>query len=163
LYVGSAYPHKNLKLLVELAELRNDIDILLVGKEDYFMQQVKELNPPDHVKFLGFVPDHTLEQLYTHAHAYVFPSEYEGFGLPGLEAMHKGCPVISSNATCLPEILGDAALYFAPHDVYELSAHITQLEDARVREKYISRGLQQVERYTWQKTAKETLEIYERF
>jgi len=119
IYVGNAYPHKNLERLImafsSLSDKFPDLQLALVGKEDFFYQRLKELVENKKIKniiFLGFVPDLELDTLQHNARAYVFPSLYEGFGLPPLEAMAKGTPVISSDHLCMQEILEDSAYYF---------------------------------------------------
>jgi glycosyltransferase involved in cell wall biosynthesis len=167
LYVGNAYPHKNLEGLVKVfnninQELR-DLNLVLVGKEDYFYTRVKEyaskLN--QQVIFPGYVPDAELEVLYKNALAYIFPSFYEGFGLPALEAMAKGCPVVSSDKASMPEILGEAAIYFNPDDNKEMESQIKKIiNDKNLREEIIQKGYEQVKKYSWEECAKNTLEIY---
>jgi glycosyltransferase involved in cell wall biosynthesis len=175
LYVGNAYPHKNLdfllhafaKLLIQKPELR----LVLVGKEDYFYDQIHakarslnlwqkgNINSP--VIFPGYVPDAQLEILYQEALVYVFPSLYEGFGLPPLEAMAKGCPVISSDRASLPEILGTAALYFNPEKEDEMIEKIYQVLNVKeIRNSLIAKGLEQVKKYSWWQCARETLDVY---
>jgi glycosyltransferase involved in cell wall biosynthesis len=107
------------------------------------------------------VPDSQLEVLYQEAKAYIFPSLYEGFGLPPLEAMAKGCPVISSDRASLPEVLGDAALYFNPEDKTDLIKKINLvLGDSGLREGMREKGFQQVKLYNWWECAHKTFEIY---
>ncbi|MCD4694462.1 glycosyltransferase family 4 protein [bacterium] len=129
LYVGNAYPHKNLDFLIDvfkdIHKKYPEIDLVLVGKEDYFYsrlknkivnnKEIKKIGLDKSVIFPGYVPDEKLEIMYQKALAYIFPSLYEGFGLPPLEAMAKGCPVLSSDQSSMPEILGDAAIYFNPY------------------------------------------------
>lgn len=176
LYVGNAYPHKNLEallkifpnLLVKIPNLR----LVLVGKEDYFYNRVHEiaqnlnlwqkdnLNSP--VIFPGYVPDGQLEILYKKASAYVFPSLYEGFGLPPLEAMARSCPVVSSNRASLPEVLGRAALYFDPENEADMTDKILQiLSNNELREDLINKGLEQVKKYSWWQCANQTLAVYQ--
>ena len=121
LYVGNAYPHKNLEQLIsafsDVSAVLKDLNLVLVGKEDYFYLRLKaEVNKKkvEGVIFPGFVSDQDLSVVYQQALLYVFPSLYEGFGLPPLEAMQRGVPVICSNSTCLPEILGEAAFLLMP-------------------------------------------------
>lgn len=175
LYVGNAYPHKNLEILLrvfgrlhsEFPELR----LVLVGKLDYFYERVREaarvlnlwqkenLNSP--VIFPGYVPDAQLEILYAEARAYVFPSLYEGFGLPPLEAMSKGCPVASSDRASLPEVLGTAALYFNPEDEVDMAVKVKEiLIDAELRTSLIEKGISQSKKYNWWECARETLVAY---
>jgi glycosyltransferase involved in cell wall biosynthesis len=176
LYAGNAYPHKNLESLlavfVELHKKYPLIRLVLAGKEDYFYKRLKQTaaqlnlwdeNVPDGpVIFTGYVPDVELEVLYRRALLYVFASLYEGFGLPALEAMAKGCPVASSDKASLPEILGDAALYFDPTDKADMFMKIARLcADQNLREVLIKKGREQVRKYNWWECARRTLEVYE--
>lgn len=170
LYVGNAYPHKNLDGLLDVyAEIRKKIaiDLVLIGREDYFYKRIK-----DHAKgfdpniskgiiFPGFVPDIDLTCLYKAACAYVFPSFFEGFGLPPLEAMAQGCAVVSSNKTCLPEILGEAASYFNPEDKLEMQKKIEEIiQEEDFKKGLITKGYEQAKLYDWNRCAKETLNIF---
>jgi glycosyltransferase involved in cell wall biosynthesis len=175
LYVGNAYPHKNLeKLLLTfklLRERRKDIQLVLVGKSDYFYERLKTLakelglyevgDSSSPVIFAGYVPDAELEILFQKALYYIFPSLYEGFGLPPLEAMAKGCPVLSSDKSCLPEILGEAAFYFNPTDEVDM---LTKMEEMMMnqalRENLKTKGREQVKKYSWWECAYQTKQIY---
>lgn len=144
LYVGNNYPHKNLRRL-NLAFQK-----LIEDGLDYQLILVTE-----------FVSDEELDNLYKNARLFIFPSLCEGFGLPPLEAMAKGVPVASSNATCLPEVLGDAALYFNPLDINDMADKIKKaLTGEDLRKKLIQKGFEQIKKYNWQTTARETLKIY---
>jgi len=175
LYVGNAYPHKNLESLIkvfsEINKVKPELKLVLVGKEDYFYRRLKQYAKNffaegrsaagGQVIFPGYVQDNELKTLYSGATLYVFPSFYEGFGLPPLEAMAHGLPVISSNKTCLPEILGDAALYFNPEDEMDMKNKIEQaLTDEKLREILRNRGYEQIKKYSWQRCAAETFEVY---
>lgn len=167
LYVGNAYPHKNLEGLInvflKIRQEEKNLKLVLVGKEDYFYHRLKaEYNEHSaRVLFPGYVPDFELKELYANAVAYVFPSFYEGFGLPPLEAMAQGLPVLSSNKTCLPEILGQAAQYFNPEDEAQMQNKIlTLLRDEKLRKELRNRGLEQVKKYSWKTCAEKTLEVY---
>jgi len=168
LYIGNAYPHKNLEKLVaafKIVAATENINLVLIGKKDYFYQalekMVKNLGLENKVMFLGQVTDDDLPGLYQNALAYVFPSLMEGFGLPGLEAMSYGCPVLSSNAGSLPEIYGSAALYFNPEDTVEIAQAIkTIIHDPTQREKLKKLGQEQIKKYSWDKCAQETLDVY---
>lgn len=171
LYVGNAYPHKNLERLIlamqQLKKQSSPLHCVLVGKPDYFYKRLQQYawakDVDDVVQFIGFVPDGDLPRLYQQAFAYVFLSRYEGFGLPPLEAMLYGTPVISARTSCLPEVLGDAALYFEQDDISGILKHIQRLEDdADLRTKLIDLGRHQVERYSWRRMAKQTLALYEK-
>lgn len=175
LYVGNVYPHKNLEALlsvfVGLHQKYPRLRLVLVGREDYFYKRLKDVaeklglwheNIPDSpVIFTGYVPDAELEVLYRQAKFYVFPSFYEGFGLPALEAMAKGCPVASSNRSSLPEILGDAALYFNPEDKSDIFSKMEKmLLDSEIRSVLIKKGYRQAKKYNWWECARQTQEIY---
>ncbi len=171
LYVGNAYPHKNLEQLIlvmqQLKKQGNLLQCVFVGQPDYFYKRLQQFawakNVDDRVKFIGFVPDQDLPKLYQQAFAYVFASRYEGFGLPPLEAMLYGTPVISARTSCLPEVLGEAALYFEQDDISGILKHIQRLEqDPPLRSQLIQLGHQQVKRYSWQRMAKQTLALYEK-
>jgi glycosyltransferase involved in cell wall biosynthesis len=167
IYVGRHQPHKNLQRLIDAHKLllRNypDLFLVIVGKNDATTEllrtQNSELNPQ--LLFTGFVTDHQLRWLYENTACYVFPSLSEGFGLPGLEAMVHGAPVASSNATCLPEIYGDAAHYFDPLDVDDMAQKIKDIiTDQALRENLIKKGYAQARKYSWKRMAEQTLEIY---
>jgi glycosyltransferase involved in cell wall biosynthesis len=113
-------------------------------------------------RFLGFVPFDTLRIFYECAAAFVFPSLYEGFGLPPLEAMASGTPVVTSNVSSLPEAVGDAAMLVNPENVFDIARGIRDvLMDQTLRERLISSGKEQAARFSWERTACEVLEIYE--
>jgi len=166
LYVGNAYPHKNLKGLIDVflkLNIKNNFQLVLVGKEDYFYKKIKKYKKDFNIIFTGFVVDKDLKDLYDNALLYVFPSFYEGFGLPPLEAMTHGCPVVSSNRSSMPEILGQAAVYFNPEDEDEMLNKIKKvIDDIDLQKDLIQKGYQQIKKYHWQNNAKETLEVYNR-
>ncbi len=111
----------------------------------------------------GAVTDAELAWLYAHATAYCFPSRYEGFGLPGLEAMRVGCPVVASTAGSLPEVYGDAAIFLGPTDGVGWVRAIRRVtEDAALRRTLQAKGRERVERFSWNELARRTLEVYER-
>ncbi|MFA5051370.1 MAG: glycosyltransferase family 1 protein [Patescibacteria group bacterium] len=169
LYVGNAYPHKNLERLIKAFKIvlskHPEIHLILVGKMDYFYQNLQkltqELGLEEKVIFPGQASDEKLARLYENGLAYVFPSLSEGFGLPGLEAMKFGLPVIASKHQPLPEIYGSAALYFNPKNIEEMAATINQvIENKNLREELIQKGSEQIKKYSWEKCAQETEEIY---
>jgi glycosyltransferase involved in cell wall biosynthesis len=170
IYVGNAYPHKNLERLVfafaRVAKEEKNLQLVFVGKDDYFYQRLRELvlaNEIANVVFLSDVDDCDLDSLFRYALANVFPSLYEGFGLPPLEAMSKGVPVISSNHPCMREVLGESAYFFDGKDVNALAEALKKLiHDADLRRELIEKGFAQVKKYSWKKMAQETLEIYEK-
>lgn len=170
LYVGNAYPHKNLEFLVkvfaELKRLKPDLDLVLVGKEDYFYARLKKLVREKRIEgvvFPGYVPDGELDSVYRNCSVYVFPSLYEGFGLPPLEAMSKGAPVLSSDHNCMREILGDSAMFCdAKNEKDFLAAMEKMLSDAELRNILTARGYRKSNSYSWKKMAVETVGVYEK-
>ncbi|EKD58504.1 MAG: glycosyl transferase, group 1 [uncultured bacterium] len=169
LYVGNAYPHKNLERLIESFELISsrfpDLRLALVGKEDFFYARLKKMvieKNIANVQFLGFVSDQDLDVLYRFAEAYVFPSLYEGFGLPPLEAMAKGTAVVSSDHPCMREVLGSAAFYCDARNAGNFADGIMNiLENQDLKQELTQRGYEQIKRYSWDRMAKETLRVYE--
>jgi glycosyltransferase involved in cell wall biosynthesis len=168
MYVGRPLPHKNLPRLVEafkqLKQTHPELKLVLVGKKDALYEQIERVvqqqGTPD-VLFTGFVSEGGLRWLYEHCAAYVFPSLSEGFGLPPLEAMWHGAPVVSSNATCLPEVYGEAAHYFDPVDIGDMAKRIAEvLDDEDLRHKLVTLGYDQVRKYSWQRMAEQTLAVY---
>lgn len=166
LYVGNAYPHKNLEKLIEIfsdikKEYQEDLQLVLVGKKDYFYRRLEEATKDPDVIFFGFATEAVLADLYRNARIYVFPSFFEGFGLPPLEAMVYGLPVAASNNSCLPEILEEAAVYFNPSDEKEMKNTILKLlTDKNLRKQLKEKGLKQIKKYSWQITAQKTFETY---
>jgi len=174
LYVGNAYPHKNLERLIEAFKIlirtyQKNLQLVLVGEEDYFYRRLKKLvsivfespREKQEIIFTDFVSDEELTDLYQNAALYVFSSLCEGFGLPPLEAMAHGIPVVSSCATCLPEVLGDAAVYFDAGSAQDIAEKINNvLGDKSLTEKLIAAGYEQIKKYSWRKMAEEMLETY---
>lgn len=165
LYVGNAYPHKNLTILFAVAQAFPEYQLVLVGKEDFFYTRLKHETKKagiQNILFVGFVTDQELSSLYRFAHMYLFPSLYEGFGLPPLEAMASGTPVVSSSRGSLPEILGDAALYFDPSSPSQLVEQVrTVLQNPEKKNMMRERGYHQVARYHFRDMALLTLSIYQ--
>ncbi len=170
MYVGRPTPHKNLERLIEaFAQLRGAhpaLQLVLAGKKDANYRRTEALVTARGIKgviFTDFVSEGELRWLYEHCAAYVFPSLSEGFGLPGLEAMIHGAPVVSSNATCLPEVYVDAAHYFDPLDVTAMADAINEvLTDKVLRQRLIEAGQVQAATYSWQRLAEQTLAVYNR-
>jgi len=169
MYVGRPLPHKNLERLVEafagLYEKYPNLQLALVGKTDALYERLKaraKTMDRKNIIFTGFVTDGQLRWLYEHCEAYVFPSLSEGFGLPGLEAMIAGAPVVSSNATCLPEIYGDAAYYFDPLNISDITRALNDvLSSQQLRQKLIAAGSKRAAEFSWRKMAEQTLDIYQ--
>jgi len=169
IYTGSVYPHKNIKRLMEVFKGAKDKKIVLAiaCSRNVFTRRLEKivasLKLENQVKFLGFVPDKELAVLYQEAIALIQPSLMEGFGLTGLEAMACGCPVISSNTSCLPEVYGKAAIYFNPLNIKEMKEKIFLLiGDEKLRKEMINRGKKRIKGFSWQKTARKTLVIYQK-
>ena len=170
LAVGTIEPRKNYETLLvayrALRERGQTVGLVIAGKKGWrseaFFRQLHDLGLEDQVCLLGYVADVDLPALYTAAEVFAFPSLYEGFGLPALEAMACGTPVIASNTSSLPEIVGDAGLLVAPHDIAGLTTAIEAgLRDAALRADLRARGLTQAGRFTWEATAQATLQVYQ--
>ncbi|MDO8487930.1 MAG: glycosyltransferase family 1 protein [bacterium] len=158
IYTGNLYPHKNVLILIEAAQ-KLKLDLAIVCARSVFESRLPKSK---YVHFLGRVEDAELVKLYKQASCFVFPSLIEGFGLPGLEAMAVGLPVIAAQASCLPEIYGEAALYFDPYSLEDLVEKInTVMTDNKLCQDLISRGHQQVSKYSWSKMAEATWQIYQ--
>lgn len=175
LYAGSVRPQKNVPRLIEaFSVLRSELQkhphyrrlkLLIIGDEISKNPSVRlavlHSRLEDSVRFLGFVPDDTLRVFFEAAEAFVFPSLYEGFGLAPLEAMMAQTPVVASNVSALPEVLGDAALLVNPENVFEISRGIHDvLLDAELRTSLIEKGKVQARKYSWTESARQVAEIY---
>ncbi|HEY5153039.1 MAG TPA: glycosyltransferase family 1 protein [Candidatus Saccharimonadales bacterium] len=169
MYIGRPAPHKNLDRLIEafgqLKARHPHLVLVLAGNKDANYERVEKSVQKQNIRgvvFTGFVGEGQLRWLYEHCEAYVFPSLSEGFGLPGLEAMLHGAPVVSSNATALPEIYGEAAHYFDPLDVIAMADAIDEvLTDKNLRRQLVEDGRRQAAKYSWQHLAEQTLGVYE--
>ena len=163
LAVGPTYAHKNFEKLIaaynNLSSIERQRNPLVIagGKYPYLnvlKQLVAKLKLEEHVHFLGYVPDSFMPSLYREAFALIFPSLYEGFGMPPLEAMACGCPVITSNTSSLPEVCGDAVLYINPAEESSITAAMRALtNDNPFYKKLIVKGLLQAKKFSWNKTA----------
>lgn len=169
MHVGSPFPHKNIQHLIksfeQVRKQNPDLQLVLAGKKEFYFEELenwaKKRSSYEAIHFTGFVEDSELKWLYENAEAYVLPSLSEGFGLPGLEAMAHDCPLVSSNATCMPEVYGDAAVYFNPSDIEDTVEAIQKvINDKKLRKDLIAKGHEQVQKYSWQKMAQQTLRIY---
>ncbi len=172
LYLGSNKPHKNLPRLVRAWERviaeqpTTDALLVLAGHEDPRYPAAREMvaarGLAQRVRFLPDVADADLPALYSGAEVFIFPSFYEGFGLPPLEAMACGAPVLCAYASSLPEVVGDAALTFDPYSFIEMAEQLQRvLHHASLRQQLRERGLQQVQRFSWQRSAQATLAVYD--
>ena len=175
LYAGNIRRNKNIPRLVEafavvraqLAThpLYKDLRLVIIGdtisQYPAVRQSVIKSRVENAVRFLGFVPFETLRCFYESAACFVFPSRYEGFGLPPLEAMACGTPVVTSNVSSLPEVVGDAAILVNPENVFDIARGISEmLLDEELRARMIRRGREQAARFSWNWTARQVLEIY---
>ena len=163
LTVSAKRPHKNLERLFEaFADLDGDAVLVVPGYETSFEAELRQ-KAGDRVRFTGWLADDVLDGLYRAATCLVFPSLAEGFGLPVLDALARGTPVATSNATSLPEVAGDAALYFDPEDADAIAAAIRRLlADEVLRSRLSAAGPPQAAKFTWARTAEATLESYRR-
>ena len=170
LYVGNIKPHKNLERLIEAFHLvrqqgRFELELLIIGDE---ISKLKALRRAVHkydihryVRFLGYVPQTTLAVLYRLADVFVFPSLYEGFGLPPLEAMASGTPVVTSNVSSLPEVVGDAAVLVDPYKAESIADGIlTVLRSTHLRGELSKRGLERVKAFSWARSVQRVREVY---
>jgi len=170
LYTGNIKPHKNLVRLIEAFEgLRkdgfDDLKLLIIGDEisklPALRRAVHRHKLHKYVRFLGFVKDDTLAILYRLAAVFVFPSLYEGFGLPPLEAMASGTPVVTSNLSSMPEVAGDAAVLVDPYDPQSIKDGISRvLSDQTLREQLRARGLVRARDFSWERSVARTRQIY---
>jgi glycosyltransferase involved in cell wall biosynthesis len=168
LYVGQQPDYKNIRRLIQahqkILEEKPELGLVLVGRMNPDTAANKawaEKQGFKNVHFTGFIEDEERDWLFTRARAYVFASLMEGFGLPPLEAMAYGTPVVSSNTSCMPEILGDAAMYFNPLDIDDIARKtLAVINDESLRQAMIERGYKQVKKYSWRRMAEETHAVY---
>jgi glycosyltransferase involved in cell wall biosynthesis len=165
LYTGQRAGYKNFDTFINaVAPLLVQYDLQLICTGNTFnkkeLQLLKELQITDRV-ISRFVTDDSLPGVYTKAIAFIFPSVYEGFGFPILEAFAAGCPVVLSNASCFPEIAGDAALYFDPYSIADMRSIIERvILSPSIQSELINKGKEQVKKYSWKKCAENTAKIY---
>jgi glycosyltransferase involved in cell wall biosynthesis len=169
LLVGTMEPRKNHSRVLEAyarAQKKNRAlpHLVFAGRHgwryDSTIRRLSELELTDHVHFIGTITDSDLACLYRQAEALLYPSLYEGFGLPILEAMASGCPVITSNVSSMPEVAGEAALLVTPQDVGEIAAAMEGILDPLTAQRLREGGWAQARKFSWERTAKQTLEIY---
>lgn len=160
-------PYKNIDRLIEAyGNLRLlDFDLVIVGSlnkldKKQLKEKLKGLRIQDRVRFLGYVPDDDLPGLYCGAEVFIFPSLYEGFGLPPLEAMACGCPVVVSNTSSLPEVCGDAAYYVDPYEIESIVEGIRAVvSDSELKRNLCHKGIERAKMFTWEKTVREILHV----
>jgi len=169
LYVGNIKPHKNLVRLIEafsrLRQDHDDLKLLIIGDEisklPALRRAVHSHKLHKHVRFLGYLKDDTLTVLYRLASVFVFPSLYEGFGLPPLEAMASGTPVVTSNLSSLPEVTGDAAVLVDPYDVDSIVSGVRSvLDDPALAEDLRRKGFKRSREFSWERSVEQTLRVY---
>lgn len=187
LFVGTLQPRKNIERLIEAFStlirhpeldsgsqsskdssptVQNDMKLVIIGKKGWQYEPIlaapQKFGVEDTVKFLDFVTDADLPAFYSNATCFVLPSLYEGFGLPVLEAMKYGCPVLTSNVSSLPEAGGDSAVYFDPESVDDIAKQLERvLSDSALRKDMAAKGREQVKKFSWERSAKRTLEALE--
>jgi glycosyltransferase involved in cell wall biosynthesis len=168
LYVGQQSDYKNIKRLgeahQELLKSHPNLGLVLVGSKNASALKNEKYFTTHNFKniiYTGFVSDAELTWLFRHCRAYIFPSLMEGFGLPGLEAMACGAAVVSSNATCLPEVYEQAARYFNPTDTEDIARVIQEvLDNEEIRAQLLTQGATQVQKYSWKRMAEQTHQVY---
>lgn len=156
LYIGNAYPHKNLEFLIKAWD-GIDMPLVLAGGRSVFYDRLEKLIKNSNVLHVGHVED--TGELYKNAKVFVFPTLMEGFGLPPLEAMKAGVPVVASDIPVLHEVLGDAAVFFNPKDPEDLKEKIYFA--ISYSSSLAKKGHEQVKKYSWERMARETLKVYE--
>jgi glycosyltransferase involved in cell wall biosynthesis len=172
LYLGSTRPHKNLLRLIRafgklLSQSDIDCQLVVAGEKDKNLLVLRnltnELGLSNRIIFLNHLSQEELLLLMNTADIFVFPSLYEGFGLPPLEAMACGTPVIASNVASMPEVIGDAAILVNPEDEQEIaSAMLRLLKDNGLRQELVKKGYQRIRTFTWKNTAEKTIEVYQK-
>ncbi len=167
LFVGTIQPRKNLERVIKAFSISHPwgvtTNLVIVGSKGWMSDKIyalpKKLGIEDRVKFLGYVPEEKLPALYSNAQALVFPSLFEGFGLPILDAQACGCPVITSNLSSMPEVGGKGALYVDPYSVDDIVKGMVESQKSKVKSKKIKAGFENIKRFSWEKCARETLKV----
>ena len=168
LYVGTVSKSKNIKILVDALKLINKrkiiINLKIVGGANSQVFENEKIDNFEWIEFIGHINDTSeLASLYSNAKLFVFPSLYESFGIPPVEAQSFGCPVLSSNTTSLPEICGDGAIYFNPYDINDLKEKIELvLNDENLKNELKTKGFENIKRFSWEQSAKKIIEVIER-
>ncbi|TVT94768.1 glycosyltransferase family 4 protein [Haloferax volcanii] len=160
LFVGSADERKNLKRLLSAYEqLESDIDLVVIGPQDSIAYGREDIDRDDIIN-LGYVTKEELRYVYEHATVFAYPSLYEGFGLPPVEAAACGTPVVTSNVSAIPEIMGDAAEYVDPYDVDSIRNGLEIIDDPERLDDLAEKGHQRAQRYTWEKATKRLIDVF---
>jgi len=167
LFIGTVQPRKNLGRLIKAFAISSQgvTKLAIVGQKGWMSEEIynlpKKLGIEEKVKFLGYVPSNDLPALYCGAKALLFPSLFEGFGLPILEAQACGCPVLTSQISSMKEIAGQAAILVNPDDVDDIVKGMKRLQGTGYREQLIKKGFENIKKFSWEKCARETLTILE--
>jgi glycosyltransferase involved in cell wall biosynthesis len=175
LYIGTVQPRKNLVRLIDgfaqavkgcagSSPLPRDLLLVIAGKRGWLTETIEQraasAGIAERVRFTGYVDDADLPALLSGSHAFVFPSLYEGFGMPVLEAMACGAPVLTSTTSSLPEVAGDAALLVDPHDTQAIASALARLaDDATLCDELRRRGRERAAHFTWERCAEETFRV----
>jgi len=170
LHIGTLEPRKNLDFLIEvfsevIKKDKSDLHLVITGKKGWYyeglFEKVKQLSLEEKVIFTGYVDEQDKAAIYQGAKVFTFPSIYEGFGLPPLEAMAAGVPVISSDTSSMPEVVGKAGILLSPHDKSGWVKAIREVSGSeKLRKEMIAKNLEQVKHFSWDKTAEKTIEVY---
>ena len=170
--MSSHLPHKNLdRLIAAFGRIREEVphDLVLVGERFGNGSRIEELvrgangGHPSRIKVTGFVSREDLLGLYQIADAFVFPSLFEGFGIPALEAMECGCPVVASRSTSLPEVMGQAGEFFDATDADDIARALKEVcGDPKLRDELRVRGFERAKEFSWERMGEETMELYHR-
>ena len=165
LFVGTVQPRKNLERLIKaFSKLDSLKQLVIAGRKGWLSDEIyrlpKKLGIEDRVKFLGYVPDEKLPALYSGAKAFLFPSLFEGFGLPIIEAQACGCPVLTSNVSSMPEVGGKGAILVNPYDIDDIVRGMERLQVTGYRLQLIKAGFENVRRFSWEKCARETIKLW---
>lgn len=163
LAVGSIDPRKNLKSIIDIFTNHSEYSLMIVGQQNKVFSSLNINNLPNNIKFLGYVGDDELVDLYNNASLFIYPSLYEGFGIPPLEAQACGCPVVCSNAASLPEVGGDSTVYCDPYSAEDIASKIKMvLDDEDLQNELRAKGFENIKRFSWEESAKKIIEAIER-
>jgi glycosyltransferase involved in cell wall biosynthesis len=171
LHIGTLEPRKNLGFLIEafarvISDEKNEnLNLVITGKKGWYFEglfeKVRQLNLEKRVIFTGYIDELDKPAIYKGAKIFTFPSLYEGFGLPPLEAMASGVPIISSNTSSMPEVIGEAGVLISPHDLASWVRAISKLNtDEVARRELIEKNKIQIKKFSWEKTARQTMAVY---
>jgi len=171
LTVGPLGARKNHHRLIDAYSIlpkciREDYQLIVTGEKkgtyNNLLKKVRKTCPADDIVFTGFIPEKEMPMVINAASLFIFPSLYEGFGIPLLEAMACGTPILASNISSIPEVAGDAALLFDPYNINEMANAIDKaINDKDLRQKLVRKGFKQIKKYSWENTAKEILGVFE--